>query len=102
MKKLTLEELQLQILATCLLINTQGKWHAFYGLSAHVGTVDVRITSSDTDYHAKNLHGWAMQEATFTSTNRYPNPYLTEDTARQALIDLLAWTQGYLNMEAAP
>lgn len=101
MNKLTPEELLLQILATCLLINTQGKWHAFYSLAAHVGTIDVRVTSSDNDYQAKNLHNGVMKEATFTSTNRHPHTYLTEDTARQALIDLLAWTQGHLNMEAA-
>lgn len=97
----TLEELHLQILATCLLINTQGKWHAFFSLAAHVGSVDVRIAPSNTDYQNPAPEQWAVKHATFTSTNRHQYEWVTEETGRQSLIDLLAWTQTYLSMEAA-
>jgi hypothetical protein len=101
MSDLTLEELNLQILATCLLINTQGKWHAFYSLSGHVGQADVRITSSDNDYQVYDPARWATKDATFTSTSRHQNEWLTEEARRHSLIDLLAWTQSHLSMEAA-
>lgn len=101
MNNLTLEELNLQILATCLLINTQGKWHAFFSLSGHVGGVDVRIAPSSTNYQDLSPKPWAVKDATFTSTNRHQYSWVTEETARQSLIDLLAWTQNYLSMEAA-
>ncbi|WP_431494846.1 hypothetical protein [Pseudomonas brassicacearum] len=101
MTKLTLEELLLQILSTCLLINAQEKWHAFYDLSAHVGMVEVRITPSDTDYQSPNRQPWEAKSAAYTSTRQHPNRYQTEDSARESLIELLAWTQGYLDTGAS-
>lgn len=99
--KPTLEELLLQILSTCLLINAQGKWHAFYSIVAHCGYVDVTIDPSDTDYQAATRKVRESRMATFTRTNRHHYYGLTEDTARQELIDLLAWLQGYLSTEVA-
>ena len=101
MNKITPEELQLQILSTCLLINSQGKWHAFYSLASHIGAVDVRLVPSDHDYQVNTLADKPNKTATYTSTNRHPWPYIREDDARKALIDLLAWTQGFLDKEAA-
>ncbi|AWY39439.1 hypothetical protein DKY63_05790 [Pseudomonas putida] len=98
MNHTTPEELLLQILSTCLLINTQGKWHAFFDLAGHVGQVDVRVVPSNTNYHARKPGDTARQQATFTSTDQYPSEHLTEEHFRQALVDLLAWTQGYINM----
>lgn len=101
MNKLTPQELQFQILSTCLLINSQGKWHAFYSLSSHVGSVDVRLVPSDHDYRSEIDISHPNKTAIFTSTNRHPWPYITEDVARKALTDLLIWTQGFLDGEAA-
>lgn len=100
MNTLTCEELLLQILATCLLINIQGNWHAFYDLSGHVGTVYVRLVHADTDYQ-DGKHTFFGRDATFTSTKSHPRLELTEDLACQRLMEVLAWVQGYLNKEAA-
>lgn len=100
MNKLTLEELLLQILSTVLLINAQGKWHAFYDLHGHTGTVDIWLLPSDHDYQSREATSNRPRlGAAFTSTNRHPTP-VPEDLARKSLIELLAWTQSHLNMEA--
>lgn len=101
MSTITPEALQFQILSTCLLISTQGKWHAFYYLSSHVGSVEVRLKPSDHDYTSKTHLSHPNKSATFTSTNRHPWPCITEDDARKALTELLVWTQGFLAVEAA-
>jgi hypothetical protein len=101
MNHLTLEELCAQIMAACLLINSQGKWHAFYDFSGHVGQIEVRLVPSDHDYQSGKADKWQRMDATFTSTNRHQNPWLTEETARQALVNLLAWTHSYTSVEAA-
>ncbi|MBK3431428.1 hypothetical protein JJD84_11405 [Pseudomonas fluorescens] len=98
--KPTTEELMLQILSTCLLINAQGNWHAFYGLSGHVGDIDVTLRPTNYDYDAKDRPKHPHKSAAFTSTHRFPER-ITEELARQELIDLLAWTQSYLDMDAA-
>ena len=101
MSTITPEALQFQILSTCLLISTQGKWHAFYYLSSHVGSVEVRLKPSDHDYTSKTHVSHPNKSATFTSTNRHPWPCITEDDARKALTELLVWTQSFLDVEAA-
>ncbi|MDR6580743.1 hypothetical protein [Pseudomonas extremaustralis] len=98
--KLTIEELALQILSTCLLINAQGKWHAFYGLSGRVGGIDVRLRPTDYDYGADHPQKTPYKSVAFTSTELFPER-TTEEQARQELIDLLSWTQRYLDVEAA-
>lgn len=98
--KLTIEELMLQILSTCLLINAQGKWHAFYSLAGHVGDIDVRLRPTDYNYDADHPKKTPSKSAGFTSTGLFPER-ITEEQARQELLDLLSWTQGYLNVEAA-
>lgn len=102
MNKPTTEELLLQILSTILLINAQGRWHAFLHLCGHVGAAYVYLNPSDHDYEAARSKHSANPEksAKFTATNLSSWP-ASEDEARQNLIDLLAWTQGYLSMEAA-
>ncbi len=98
MNHYTQEELLLQILSTCLLINSQGKWHAFFELAGHVGTADVRVISSSTNYQARKSYDQEVHSAIFTPTNQHPHEHLTEEDFRQALVDLLARTQGYINM----
>lgn len=102
MKKPTTEELLLQILSTVLLINAQGRWHAFLNLCGHVGTAYVYLNPSDHNYDAAAGKPGAKPEksARFTATN-LTSWSASEDEARQNLIDLLAWTQGFLTMEAA-
>ncbi|WP_430445517.1 MAG: hypothetical protein ACQZ2J_30320 [Pseudomonas piscis] len=102
MNKPTPEELLLQILSTVLLINTQGRWHAFLNVCGHVGVAYVYLHPSDHDYEAAagKPSDNPQKDAKFTATNRHPWP-VAKDEARQNLIDLLAWTQGYLTMEAA-
>lgn len=101
MNKPTIEELLLQILSTCLLVNAQGKWHAHFQVSAHVGWVDVYIQPADTDYQDTNRPHAANKYAIFTETPGHPHPDLTEDGVRQSLMELLAWAQSHLSMEAA-
>ena len=101
MSTITPEALQFQILSTCLLISTQGKWHAFYYLSSHVGSVEVRLKPSDYDYSSKTHVSHPNKSATFTSTNHCPWLCITEDDARKALTELLVWTQVFLDVEAA-
>ena len=101
MKKPTPEELLLQILATVLLINAQGRWHAFLNVCGHVGVAYVYLHPSDHDYDAAGRTGdHPQKDAKFTATNLHAWP-ISQVEARQNLIDLLAWTQGYLTMEAA-
>lgn len=95
------EELAQQILSTCLLINTQGEWHAFLSLSGHVGEMEVRLVPSDHDYQDMRYRCLTRKSVIYASTNRYPNPELTNEQARQRLSDLLAWTQGFLKIEAS-
>lgn len=99
--KPTLEELILQILATCLLINSQMKWHAHFGLHAHCGLISVYLQPADTDYQDPNRRSAPSRDVKFTGTRQRPDSYLSEDQSRQLLIDLLAWLQGHLIMEAA-
>ncbi|WP_160286522.1 hypothetical protein [Pseudomonas knackmussii] len=101
MNKPTTEALVLQILSACLLINTQGKWHAHFHLVAHCGWVDVWMEPSDTDYQDTSRPRPPSKYVTFTGTTRHPQSSLTEDEACQNLTELLAWVQGYLSMEAA-
>lgn len=101
MSTITSEALQYQILSTCLLINTQGKWHAFFYLSSHVGSIDVCLKPSDYDYASKTHASHPNKTAIYTSTNRHPWPCITEDDARKALTELLVWTQSFLDVEAA-
>lgn len=101
MSTITSEALQFQILSTCLLISTQGKWHAFYYLTSHVGSVEVRLVPSDHDYTSKAHVSHPHKSAIFTSTNHCPWLCITEDDARKALTELLVWTQGFLAVEAA-
>ncbi len=102
MKKATPEELLLQILSTVLLINAQGHWHAFLNVCGHVGMAYVYLHPSDHDYQAAagKTDDSLQKDAKFAATNLHSWP-VSEDEARQNLIDLLAWTQGYLTMEAA-
>ncbi|MDN6872922.1 hypothetical protein QO209_10740 [Pseudomonas citronellolis] len=101
MNKPTFEELILQILATCLLINSQMKWHAHFTLFAHCGLISVHVQPADTDYQAPQRPRPDSRDAKFTGTLQRPDSYLTEAQSRQQLIDMLAWTQSYLSMEAA-
>lgn len=97
--KPTIEELLLQLLSTCLLIAQQGKWHAHFDYSPHVGRAFVWIYSADNSYQSPDSAPVARQEAKFhvrNFTEKFP-----EDEARQDLFDLLAFTQGFLSMEAA-
>ncbi|MBF6030809.1 hypothetical protein ICY20_23965 [Pseudomonas sp. P115] len=96
----TIEELMLQILSTCLLINAQGKWHAFYNLSGHVGTATVTLRPIDHDYDSKGFFTTPHMDVVFASTTTWPER-ITEVEGQRNLIDLLAWTQGYLAVEAA-
>ena len=101
MSTITPEALQFQILSTCLLINSQGKWHAFYYLSSHVGSVEVRLKPSDYDYASTTYASHPNKTAIYTSTNHCPWLCISEDDARKALTELLVWTQSFLAVEAA-
>jgi len=101
MSKPTFEELILQILATCLLINSQMKWHAHFTLFAHCGLISVHVQPADTDYQATQHPRPDSRDAKFTGTLQRPDSYLTENQSRQQLTDTLAWLQGYLSGEAA-
>lgn len=102
MSKPTPEELLLQILATTLLINAQGRWHAFFNLCGHVGRAYVYLRPLDHDYDAAvgKPAETPQKDARFTATNLHTYP-ISEDEARRDLMCLLAWTQGYLTMETA-
>lgn len=46
----SLEALMQQVLAACMRVTAAGKHHAFFGYSAHVGVVSVRVLPASTQY----------------------------------------------------
>jgi len=96
MNPLTPEQLLMQILAAVLLINSQGKWHAFFNLAGHAGRVDVKIAPAGYDWTGDPTGKWpgTTNHAQLTATERDPDP-------QPGLLDLLDWTKSHLATEAA-
>lgn len=93
--KTTVEELLLQIVSTALIINQQGKWHAFIDLQGHVSGLGVRVYSADTDYQDKSREA-ARRDC------YWQGKYLSPQACQYELTSILTWLQGYLDMPATP
>ncbi|EMJ5494598.1 hypothetical protein [Pseudomonas aeruginosa] len=101
MNKPTIEELLLQILSTCLLIDSQGKWKATFYLSCIDADVSVSIYRADDTTPLGDRVAHAYEYAFIGADTRGRRRNLTEDESRQNLSMLLTFTQRYLSMEAA-
>lgn len=93
--KPTIEELLLQIVSTVLIINQQGKWHAFLDLQGHVSAFSVRVSSADTNYQDRS------HEAD-RRNGYWDSGWQDQQACRDKLTSTLTWLQGYLDMPATP
>ncbi|QMV65167.1 hypothetical protein VUJ49_08970 [Pseudomonas berkeleyensis] len=93
--KPTIEELLLQIVSTVLIINQQGKWHAFVDLQGHVCAFCVRVCSADTNYQDTS-------HEVDRRTGYWHSEHQKQQACLSALTRTLTWLQGYLDMPATP
>lgn len=63
-----IEAIILQLVATCLRITSQGKWHAHIQLAAHVRLLDIYILPATALYQEGETRERALSQAVYYQT----------------------------------